>query len=175
MTREEGMADEYSNPGDQGDVFPRPDPTVLTTEALRRDIGALERLLKQEIRGHVDLCKTKFNDIEEQFNRLEQLRREQKQDTKEAVDAALSSQREAVAKTEVSTTEQIHSLSQKSESERESLRREIGDVKERITIIEGQKVGAREDRSGLYATIGIGVTVLLAVIAIVGFIAARGT
>jgi chromosome segregation ATPase len=166
---EEGMP-----PDRKGDVFPRPDPTVLTTEALRRDIGALREILEKEVSGHVELCREKFHSIERQFEQVERLRIEQKGDTAKAVDDALTAQKDAVAKQETSTIEQIRSLSQKGDADRESLRREISDLKDRITIIEGQKAGAKEDRSGLYATIGIGVTVILVIIAVVGLLVSRG-
>ena len=39
----------YRQRGDQGDWFPRPDPTALTTEALHREVGNLREILEEKL------------------------------------------------------------------------------------------------------------------------------
>jgi hypothetical protein len=98
----------------QHDTRPVPDPTSLTTEALRRDIGSLKDLLESKIDGHKQLNEERFKGIEQQFAQVEKLRLEQKSDTSKAVDAALAamtklleSQRAEAGTTKDATYEKI--------------------------------------------------------------------
>jgi hypothetical protein len=165
-----------------GGSRPVPDPTELTDRAIAR----LERSLTIYVDGKVTSLEARLNGLdrlfEEKFDTLERGRLEQKKDTKDAVDAALTAQKEAVAKSEAAVGKQLEEQQKTSYTAITDLRRSIDDVKERIgevaQIVNGsvqQRVGAREDRSGLYATIGIGVTVLLAVIAIAGVLVGTRT
>jgi HAMP domain-containing protein len=167
--------------------LPVPDPTLLTTQALEREVEVLRDIIDREIRalrelvfdrikGHGIVCDEKFARVERQFHSVESLRLEQKKDTKDAVDAALTSQKEAVFKSETSMTGRLEQLSQTVATQVDSLRREIGDTKERIGEVasqaEGivqQKAGAKEDRTGLYASVGVifvVITIVLSAIAI---------
>jgi ElaB/YqjD/DUF883 family membrane-anchored ribosome-binding protein len=170
---------------------PVPDPTELTTEALKREIAGLKELVEQSIRDHAELCHEKFDQIDKQFEHIEHLRVEQKSDTEKAVEAALTALKEimavqreasqqAIDKSERATGEQLNQLRSNLDTETQGLRRSIDDNKERIgevgkqiNGVAQQRIGAKEDRTGLYATIGVVVAVLLAGIAIVGFIAAQ--
>jgi hypothetical protein len=174
------------NPGD--DHRPVPDPTELTTQAVnqareytKEKFDALRELLEQSIKLNAELCESKFKEIEEQFGQVEELRKEQKQDMKDAVDAALTSQKDAVDKSERNTEKQISQLESNVDTIGGALRQSINDNKDltnavstRVTALEQQKTGAREDRSGLYSTLAIGATVILVIIAIAGFVLSRG-
>jgi uncharacterized glyoxalase superfamily metalloenzyme YdcJ len=194
-------------------VVPTPDPTALTTAALHRETGvlresidqrfddrdrearslarergeqfaALKELMLQRIMGLSQL-------VDERFGATERQRLEQKSDTKAAVDAALTAQKEAVkeqttasdrsiAKSELATGKQLEQQQETSATAIDGLRRSIEDLKERIaevattanTTIQ-QKVGAKEDRTALYATIAVLVSVIVMVLAIAGFLATR--
>jgi tetrahydromethanopterin S-methyltransferase subunit B len=228
---------------DGGGRLPVPDPTTLTTEALRREVASLQVLIEQrleaaarltaqsvdslkersdekekrleqqhramrsELQASVEsalkLCNAQFALIKQQLDLIERQRVEQKQDTNAAVDAALTAQKEAVreqttaselaiSKSEASTAKQIEQIAAAGQTGREELRRSIDEVKERFNEVErtlnaaiaavdtkanalnAQKVGAREDRSGLYAAIGAIAAVILLGITIVGFLAAQG-
>ena len=54
----------------------------------------------------------------------------------------------------------------------DSQRREFSDLKERVGAIENIKLGGQESKAALYAALSIGVTLVLAALAVVGFIAA---
>jgi len=161
--------------GVRGGTTPRPDPTVLTTEQLMREIaalrrefeGALEAILvrieamdkandlklqtlhdmpkriNEEVSHLEALIDEKLRSVENSFDLVERGRVEQKVDTKAAVDAALIAQKEAVkeqttaseraiAKSEAATTKQIDELNKTFSTLIEGVRREMGDLKERI-------------------------------------------
>ena len=159
-----------------GGSRPVPDPTLLTTEALNREIAALKESIDQWCVGHLQLQDTEQSYVREKFDLqesalgrrlaaveaeidsrfvtlqelvdkefqlVERQRVEQKKDTKDAVDAALTAQKEAVreqtvasslatTKSETATLKQIEQLSLSFTTAVEALRRSIDEVKERI-------------------------------------------
>jgi hypothetical protein len=195
------------------DRRPVPDPTSLTTAALHREITALQNEIKvrfetndgeivrlnlqrlEEFGALKELLLSKIDGLavltNEKFEGTERQRIEQKNDTKAAVDAALTAQKEAVkeqttasdrsiAKSETATGKQLEQQQETSATAIDGLRRSIDDLKERIqevaTIANGtvaQKVGAREDRSGLYLGIGSFVGLAIVLLTAVGLIAAH--
>jgi hypothetical protein len=166
----------------QDDRRPVPDPTVLTTQALYREVSALQELIEQRIEGQREIINQQFYKVEQQFELVERQRVEQKKDTKDAVDAALTAQKEAVreqtsasersiAKSETATTKQIDQLAATFANTQASLLARIDELKERIVEVDRkaeapvqQRFGAKEDRSGFYAAIGVGVSLLFVVI-----------
>jgi hypothetical protein len=180
------MANGRAYPSETGKgSTPVPDPTILTTAALRREIEGLKELLEQRIEGIRDAFEQKFQLVERQ-------RVEQKTDTKDALDAALQAAKDAVslqteasdkaiAKSENATNKALDQLATTFTTAVDALRREIGEVKERtsgidlkVSGIEREKVGAKEDRTGIYATIGVLGTLFFIGLAIIGFLAAKG-
>ena len=214
---------------------PDPDPTVLTTQALFREIGTLRELFEQRIdaleaerdRATVQSAhRTKVLNRErveqftaqrellneritalrsltdERFASAEHQRIEQKQDTKAAVDAALSAAKEAVkeqttasglsiSKSETATREQLAQQQQTFTTAIEGLRRSIDELKDRAgedarnlrqsisdvaTTANGsvrEKIGARDDRTAVYALITLLVGIAVVAIAIVGLVITR--
>jgi hypothetical protein len=144
-------------------------------------VDALHDQILAEIASAVgrlrDVHDAKFQSVDMQFKERDVRAVEQASAATRAVEAALAAQKEAVAKSEAAVGKQLEEQQKTSNTAISDLRRSIDDLKERIgeiaQVVNGsvqQRVGAREDRSGLYATIGIAVTVLLAAIAVVGVI-----
>jgi DNA-directed RNA polymerase len=186
-------------PNEERGSRPVPDPTVLTTEALQREvlnlrelietrISWLERLLTERIDGQVAVRQEEFRGVKDKLNQTERQRVEQKEDTKAAVDAALSAAKEAVkeqtiasersiAKSEAATTKSIEQLCSTFDTALEGQRREVADLKERLTTVEQRKVGSgeaegqrREQQSASGALMGVifgAAGVLVAVAAVV--------
>ncbi len=128
------------------------DPTALTTEALRRDVGALQALLQHEIEcvREVMMARTdaisklkeeKFAKVNQQFELIERARLEQKADTKERVDAALTAQKEAAGKSEQAFTKQIDSLRTLMENQTKNSDDKIAALTTRVAIREGSGNG----------------------------------
>jgi hypothetical protein len=138
------------------DDRPTPDPTILTTEQLLREISRLERLMESQVTGLRDLIEEKFVSVATQFALIERQRVEQKKDTKDAVDAALAAAKEAVkeqttasdrsiTKSETATSEQLKQLSTTFTTATTGITDNISDVKERVSRIETLKQGTTQN------------------------------
>ena len=200
-------------PVPSGGRLPIPDPTALTTAALHREVAILsetfDRRLEAMDRDAISLNRERTEQfsalkalmgeridgltrlVEERFASAERQRLEQKNDTKAAVDAALTAQKEAVreqtiasdkaiSKSELATGKQLEQQRESTTTEVAGLRRSIDDLKERIvevaTAANGvvqQRVGAKDDRTALYAAIGFGISVVLFLMVLAGFLATR--
>jgi flagellar biosynthesis chaperone FliJ len=166
--------------GDKEELKPVPDPTVLTTQALLREIAGLREVLEIRIEAltrdahdKFGACQATFKQVERQFQQVESQRVEQKADMKAAVDAALVSLKETTTKSEDAITRQLEQIVATFKAETSSLRRSIDDNKDRIVEVEqqvvragGEKIGAKEDRTGLYAGLAAiaGIAAIAAVI-----------
>jgi hypothetical protein len=171
-----------ANIGETGDIRPIPDPTLLTTAALLREVARLEALMDERMRGISSLQNEKFRRVEQQFELVEQQRVEQKSDTKAAVDAALTAQKEAVkeqtiaseraiAKSEAATSKQLEQLGATFTTAFDGVRRDMDGIRERIGAIEQRKLGAQEVRAGLSANAmvlvtGLGLFVAIATVVV---------
>jgi len=179
-----------------GDVRPVPDPTVLTTEASVRLEAMIRALIASEIThqnalfdeklegarsqlsermtGSVRQFAEKLTKIEAQFDMLSARTAEQKKDTKDALDAALAAQKEAVAsqtasseksitKSETATIERIKAVETLLSASTRATDDKIDDIKSRVVAIEAVKLGTQEG----VETVRAGSTDMRAMIAIV--------
>jgi len=147
---------------DVGLTKPTPDPTVLTTEQMLREVASAKEFMFSRIDGVVDVMVEKFDGVSVQLGLVERQRVEQKNDTKAAVDAALAAAKEAVkeqttasglsiTKSETATAEQLKQLSQTFTTANSGLTLLLNDLKTRVERIENLKQGGRETLSGIYA------------------------
>ncbi len=157
-------------------VEPNPDPTILTLDALRREIAMLGEHVDTKLEASELVVKEKVRRLDSLLDNADELRREQKTDTNKAVEAALSAQKESSSKMEKSISDRIASLNSNFSTETNGIHNSISDLKDRLTILEAVKQGATEQRyerrqsvSSLYATISIIVTVVLAAMTIIAF------
>lgn len=168
------MAENQKENNNNGVKFnPRfdPDPTVLTTAALMREIEHLNKTFDQIFRARDEIRNDKFSYVEKQFALIERHREEQKLDTKAAVDAALIAQKEAVkeqtlaseraiAKSESATTKQLDQQASGFSTAISGVFNQLNDVKERMTRVESGKQGGT-DRAQAINTVIIAVLALI--------------
>lgn len=164
------------NPDIEGGRVSVPDPTLMTIDALRREIAMLENLIDTRLGAAAELTDTRFEQCHAAQRTAEEQRREQKADTREAVNAALDAQKESTHKMEKSISDQISSLTNNFETSIRGIHSNIADLKDRMTILESVKQGkfaerteAREVTAGMYATVGVIITVILAVLSVIAF------
>jgi hypothetical protein len=138
---------------------PIPDPTILTTQQLTREITTLKDLMSAQIsalrelmfatfkthEGLFDAISVRFHERDTRFNQAEQ-------NSKDAVSAALQAQKDsvaeqnraseqAIAKAEAATMKQIDQIHLLLQASTNSLDGKINDIKDRITSIEGKTLG----------------------------------
>lgn len=101
------MAD--ATPADKGSR-PVPDPTVLTTDALRRDIGALKNEFDAELRGIRDVLAERKENVNERFAQIEAIRKEQKADTERNVADALASLEKRIDQMQAASNDAVTAL-----------------------------------------------------------------
>jgi DNA repair exonuclease SbcCD ATPase subunit len=164
-----------------GDTRPIPDPTVLTTEQLIREITTLNNTLQLQLTAQQVLVDQRLDSVGAHLEHIESQRVEQKQDTKAAVDAALAAAKEAVKeqtsasdrainKSDDSTSEQLKQMSTTFTTAIAAVGGSIGDAKERITALESLRLGVKENLSGVYALIGLIITVAVLGLGILTFL-----
>lgn len=147
-----------------GDSRPVPDPTLLTTEALHREVAGMRSFVADEI-GHVrELSDQKFTSINARLDSIAERTAEQKTDTRVAVDAALQAAKEAVsmqtqasdraiAKSEAAITKQIDALGTLVEKSSEAKDEKIDDLKARLDRLEGRSQGTQMSVGLLFAAV----------------------
>jgi len=142
--------------------------------------------------GHLrELHGERFSSIAVQFKERDTRSERESRDNKVAVDAAFAAQKEAAAKqdegnqkaidkSEAATAEKIAKLGDLFQSTIDGMNAQIRDVKDRVTRTEASKAGAGEQRAehtdnrvAVYTTIGLIVSLVLASIAVLGFIVAE--
>lgn len=157
------------------------DPSELTTRQLHREVAALDGLMGQRVDSLGDVISQQFVRVERQFELLERQRVEQKSDTKAAVDAALTAQKEAVreqtlasdraiAKSEAAITKQLEQLRETFTTALGAVTGSLGDVKDRVNRIENLKAGGTQAYTALYAVAGF----IVALLTIAGLLIAFG-
>jgi len=165
------------NPADGRNSQSVPDPTLLTIDALRREIAMLSKEFDGKLDAADKLSVERFNRVDALMERAEEMRQEQKADTRSAVEAALDSQKEATHKMEKAVSEQILSLRSNLDTTYNGLREHLSDLKDRLTILESLKQGSVEQKSesrqlsaSTIAVIGVVVAIMLLIIAMINIV-----
>lgn len=157
---------------------PTPDPTILTTEALLREIGQLKELIQTENRGAKNVLEARFNSVDKQFEMAERQRVEQKLDTKAAVDAALIAQKEAVkeqttasekaiSKSEASTTKQLEQQATGFSASISGVSNQLNDVKDRVSEVKQQITLATGTKQGSIDKANSANQIIIAILALI--------
>lgn len=134
---------------------PTPDPTILTTDSLRREIAAstsltdakleaLSQRLDTKIDGNAALSEERHNFTRRELIAGEERRLEHKKDTKDTVDTAFAGAEKAIAKSERAAADQIKSV--------EST---VNDLKDRVLRLETQQQTKTEGRDDSRSNVGM--------------------
>lgn len=182
-----------------GGSRPVPDPTLLTTEALMREVAALKELLNlrlgseaearrsdiasalASVEMHSRVCGEKFVGLDRELHLKEQRRIEQKADTKLAVDAALQAAKEAfreqsassalaIAKSENATNEQLKQLNVTFTTALHGVDRTINDLKDRVSKVEQIQAAQAGRGQGVQQSWGVLIGSIAAVAGVFGII-----
>jgi hypothetical protein len=170
----------------------RSDPTLLTTQQLQRELQLLEerfniRLagmdkaqelfrddltrvptqLDKEISHLKELYDEKFHSIGIQFEERDTRMEQNSKHSQDAVNAAFQSSNQAISKSEISFTKQIDQIGDRITQSSKSADDKFTDLKDRLTMLEGQKKGVADGWAiligavGLLATIGALITLFV--------------
>lgn len=145
--------------------LPLDDPSALTTAQLHREITVLHDLLEALFEGAEQISIQRFKNVDQQFELIERQRVEQKNDTKAAVDAALTAQKEAVkeqttasdraiAKSETAMTKQLEQLQATFATAINGVTLLLNDAKDRIVKIEAGKAGGESVTTKIISIVG---------------------
>ena len=165
MTREGIVVETTHTPGD---------PTSRTLQTVHREVETLGDKMETLFEGAQRLTNEQFVAVELQFTLVERLRVEQKADTKAAVDAALTAQKEAVkeqttasdraiAKSETAMTKQLEQLIVTFTTAISGVTDTIDGVKERVGKVEGIRQGGKDATAAMYALGGFVIAVVPAI------------
>lgn len=163
------------------EYHPDGDPTQRTLDTVQREVATVEAKIQILLSGLEQMTEEKFSSVYKQFELVERQRAEQKVDTKQAVDAALTAQKEAVkeqttaseraiAKSEMATTKQLDQLGVTFSTAIAGVTTLLNDLKERVTKVEATKAGGdgainsrRADSSLIVASAGVLISLAMAI------------
>lgn len=112
---------------------PDPDPTVLTTDALMREVRDLKDIIEAKDRATRELFDEKDRAVWRRMESMENHRVEQKQDTQREITKAFDANTGAI----------------------EAVEKTVGTQGERIGAIESGLKGGVDARTAMYATVGL--------------------
>jgi hypothetical protein len=162
------------------------------TRVLNETVHRVPTEMQQAVGNLRDVMAQKFDSIEIQFKERDTRSERESRDNKVAVDAAFAAQKEAASeqnksntlaidKSERATAETLAKQADLFESRTRALDDKIVELQRRADRFEAVKVGSTEERGeqrqtavGNQMLIGLIITIVLASITIIGFIAAQG-
>ncbi len=146
-----------------------PDPTILTTQSLEREVQHLKELVETRFNGGDKAIKLLQDatdlfpqQVKDEIETLRALHNERFQsvatkfaDSKVAVDAALQAADKAGTKTEDSFTKQIDQIGEQIRAGAKSSDDKIDDLETRLTTIEGRSSGHGETWGYVVGAVGM--------------------
>ena len=156
---------------------PIPDPTLLTTAQLLREIEQLKELLEQRIstvKGELELFKEhslslgdeRLRAVHEMFHERDIRFDQMNKDRANALDAAFASTKEATSKSELAFNKQMDQLTANISTMANTFDSKITDVKDRFNRTEGIGLGSQETVSSTRSMTSIGINIVMALVAL---------
>lgn len=165
---------------------PEQDPSALTTAQILREAYILRELMEAKHEGAMHVVEEKIQAILKHLELVNDMRVEQKKDMKDALDAALAAQKEAVfqqntafalatAKSEMSMSEQMKQINATFGTAIEGVTNTLNDTKDRVSRFESMRQGGdgalntkRMDTAQLVSILGFALSAVLAIILLTG-------
>jgi hypothetical protein len=163
----------------QREPVEKPDPTLLTTASLLREISNLKELTASNLETVRISLQTAIDDLTkrldhkyvetaaelthlrelllERIEGMRELSKQAREDNKISLDAAFKSAKDAQDKTEQSFTKQIESLAQRSEAANKATNEKIDRMTSRLDLGEGKSRGAGDLWGFLVGAAGVAV------------------
>lgn len=198
MEREakEAKTDSAAQSGSGGfTTRPVPDPTLLTTQQLQRELLSLRELMESRIKpieddveilrshqekgpdrtaievGHLkELCFEKFAGVNVRFLERDVRIEQTSKDNKTAITAAFDAAKEAVSKSETNFSKQIDQQGVLVKEIRDGLTSKIDGVKDRVTTIEGNTAGIVGIKNDNHSTNALTISIIAVVATILGML-----
>ncbi len=165
---------------------PIPDPTILTTQQLLRELGSLKELMLTRMDAYdraIDLLQDfanrqptiaevvaenngKFQAVQLQFRERDIRFDRAANDTRVAVDAAFAAAKEAVNKSELNFTKQLDAIGAAIAVAGRAQDDRVNDVRDRLTAIEGRGQAYSQGFGWIATGVGIVAAVIGAIIAV---------
>lgn len=146
-------------------MIPAPDPTLLTTANLIREIAALKEFLMREVVALKDLHEEKFGSIAIRFQERDTAVQAAFAAAKEAVGEQNKSSASAIAKAEAHTSEQLRQIMSMLTNSNKAADEKIADLKERVGGMENRGEGQVSEKTSSQHSIALIVSVASLVIA----------
>ena len=164
---------------------------LMQVAEMQKQIDQVHVSRREALNHERELTTQRFDAVGDQFDALNQRTAEQKADTRAAVDAALQAAKELVAlqteasdkstaKSEASFAKQIDALGLLLQKSSETTDDKIVDLKSRMDRIEATRISAVDTRAEVRnvgidnrAVMALAVTVILAVVTLIGFFLAN--
>lgn len=151
------------------------------TSLLNETVNRVPTDLQREITHLRELTEERFRSVETQFSERDTRQERESRDNKVAVDAAFAAQKEAASeqnksntlaidKSERATTETINKLAELFRTVTDAQAKELAAADSRLTIVESEKRGGKEQTAAIYAFVGF----LVGALILVGVLAAAG-
>jgi hypothetical protein len=132
------------------------DPTALSTEAIDRAVTGLKELLEAKLKCNADTRTEQFRAVEVQFSAIKERAKDLDDARATALSAALAAAKELVGAAQLTFDRQIVSLDGK-----------VNDLKDRLTLMEGQRHGGQMTDENRHREI-LGFTSITAAVVSVG-------
>jgi hypothetical protein len=153
------VAKDYTD-GKVAVLVERLDGIDRATKLLSDTVTRVPTETQREVAHLCGLVEEKFHSVALQFVERDLRAERESRDNKIAVDAAFAAQKEVASKQDESSAKAIEKSERAIEKVVGALADKIDDLKDRVVAIESGRIGAKENKSGIYAAIGAAVAIL---------------
>jgi hypothetical protein len=141
------------------------------TKLLNDTVTRVPTEVQREVAHLCGLMEERFRSVATQFNERDLRAERESRDNKIAVDAAFAAQKEVAAKQDEAWTKATEKSEKATEKIIDGLDGKLDDLKDRVVAIESGRIGAKENKAGVYAAIAAAVALLGILVIAANFLA----